>query len=137
MAEWEYTKWGMTVEEVLASSSEKLVRTDENFQEQSRSLVSDGRSAAMLAGWNVAAGRKFVALFYFDLATKRLVSVNLNLKEMNKTEDLLRELTEQYGKPDEQTDVTTDFYSVIWKSDGNRVVFLRTPGTAQLNFFAP
>jgi hypothetical protein len=135
-ADWEYTKWGMTADEVLASSREKLVRNDEKFQEQSRSLISDGRSSALLAGWHIANGRKFLALFYFDLETKRLVSVNLDLRQMEEADSLLRQVTEKYGVPDEQTELAPDFYSRSWTHDGDRIVFIRTPGTAKLNFFA-
>jgi hypothetical protein len=135
-ADWESTKWGMTADEVLASGLEKLVRTDEKFQEQSRSLISDGRSSALLAGWHTANGRKFLALFYFDVETKRLVSVNLDLRQMDEADSLFSQVTAQYGAPTTQTDVAPDFYSRSWIHDGDRIVFIRTPGTAKLNFFA-
>jgi hypothetical protein len=135
MADWKYTKWDMTVEEVQAASQNRLSPLSEDQQARTRDFMSDGRSAAMLAGWVDYENRQYLALFYFDGESKRLVAVNLNLKSIFEADDLLAELTGKYGAPTEKTELSTDFYSRAWKKDGDRILFLRTPGTAKLNFF--
>lgn len=135
-ADWAYTEWGMSLDEVIAASPVKLTPLDEKVQAQTREYISDGRSAAMLAGWHVEGAYTYLALFYFDLETRRLVSVSLDLKTMALADQLLRELTEAHGAPVESTELMPDFFSRVWEEEDNRIVFLRTFNTAKLNYFA-
>ena len=134
-ADWAYTAWGMSLDEVVAASPVKLTPLDEKVQAQSREYVSDGRSAAMLAGWHVEGAYTYLAFFYFDLDTGRLVSVNLDLKTMTLADQLLREITERYGAPVESHEIMPGFFSRVWEDDGNRIVFIRTFDTAKVNYF--
>jgi hypothetical protein len=135
-ADWEFTRWGMTVDEVQAASPKdrRLRHVNEESQAKSRVSVSDGRSAAMLAGWLSYDNQEVIAQFYFDLETKRLVSVNLNLRPLG-ANDFLSSITQKYGDPIESKDLSENYYSRAWVHEGDRIVFLRTPGTAKLNFF--
>ena len=136
MADWEYTEWGMTLDNVIAASPVKLTRLDEKVQQQSRTYVSDGRSAAMLAGLHVEGAYTYLALFYFDIDSRKLVSVNLDLKSMKLADQLLRELTKTHGASVESSELMPGFFSRVWEDDSNRIVFLRTFETAKLSFFA-
>lgn len=134
-ADWAYTAWGMSLDEVVAASPVKLTPLDEKVQAQSREYVSDGRSAAMLAGWHVEGAYTYLAFFYFDLETRKLVSVNLDLKTMTLADQLLREITERHGAPVESHEIMPGFFSRVWEDDGNRIVFIRTFDTAKVNYF--
>jgi hypothetical protein len=133
-ADWKNTKWGMSVDEVLAVNP-TLTPLDKSTQEQSRAFVSDGRSVAMLAAHYLEGPYQYLALFYFDLSSKRLVSVNLSLRNMHLADQLLDDLLKTYGTPVDSKEIAPSFYSRIWEADGNRIVFLRTPDTAKVNFF--
>jgi hypothetical protein len=133
--DWQYTQWGMTIAQVQAASQNRLSPMSQDQQEKTRGFMSDGRSAAMLAGWVDYEHHRYLALFYFDLESERLVAVNLNLKSIFDAEEVFGQVTDEYGAPVEKTDVSTDFYSRAWARDGDRVVFVRTPDTAKLNFF--
>jgi hypothetical protein len=120
-ADWEYTKWGMTVDEVLAASSEKLYRTDKKFQEETRVVVTDDNVAALVAGVHTSGRYTFFALLYFDVQSKRLVTVSLKLTDIDSAGDLKRDLQGQYGPPTEGQ----GSHSQIWTRDGNRIIYFR------------
>jgi hypothetical protein len=123
LADWDFTHWGMTVDEVQAASPKdrRLRLLTEEAQAKSRASVSDGRSAAMLAGWLSYEHHEVIAQFYFDLETKHLVSVNLNLRPLE-ADDFLHSITEKYGDPIETKDLGENYYARVWVHDGDRIV---------------
>ncbi|WP_368412932.1 hypothetical protein [Dongia sp.] len=135
-ADWAYTEWGMSLDEVIAASPVKLTPLDEKVQAQTREYISDGRSAAMLAGWHVEGAYTYIVLFYFDLETRKLVSANLDLRTMSLADQLLSDLTEKYGAPVESREIVPGFFSSVWEEADNRIVFIRTFDTAKMNYSA-
>lgn len=91
LADWQYTKWGMTVDEVIIASDGKA----KEFVDSGR----DSDTARTLATAPYIAGDfLFEANFMFDRKTQQLRHVKLTLKKGN-GRSLYAALVNRYGKP--------------------------------------
>ena len=102
VADWQYTKWGMTVDEVIIASDGKA-----------KEYVDSGRdsdTARTLATAPYVAGDfLFEANFMFDRKTQNLRHVKLTLRKGN-GHSLYAALVNRYGKPVSETE------TAVWRS---------------------
>ena len=100
LADWQYTKWGMTVDEVIAASGGKAIEfTDSRHDTDNERLMA-------IAPY-VAGDFHFEARFNFDKKNNHLRGVTLHLKAGN-PHFLYAALVNRYGQPisDEESSVT-------------------------------
>lgn len=96
LADWQWTRWGMKVDEVIAASNASVAPFERAEQPNSRSLL-------LAKGKYSALDVEFDANFYFDRNDKGLVLVELMAREatFSKCLKLKSALGDVYGKPDE------------------------------------
>jgi hypothetical protein len=127
-ADWQYTNWGMTLEEVLAASSGVAVRLSEA---ETAAKAAPGSTRAALLKAPYASGKfQFTAYFRFDQRTGELASVELDLRQAELSSELLGALRQKYGEPrSEQRSQITNI--VVWNADEDQIsyVWLLTPMT--------
>jgi len=111
-ADWQYTKWGMSPEEVLSQSNGNARRVPEaeiaRLSPYSRDLVSFVRAAY------VANGEKFVVSFQFGKNTKRLQRVDLDAADAANCSAYKFSLLDKFGSP-------------IFKSADEKLLIWRDP----------
>lgn len=115
-ADWQYTKWGMTVDEVLTASRGQTYKVDgfksELYEEKLNSEYSSGAF-------------NFLAKFFFDPKEHGLVSVELTLKEPKKHSfDLADALISKYGQPFWDSSPNKNdlmLHHRKWKGEGNLI----------------
>jgi hypothetical protein len=118
-ANWQYSRWGMSVAQVAASAHQKVLV--QSFPEL------DVPGSRVLAGTPyIANGLSFTAAFGFDQAD-RLNRVTLYLRDLRACGDLRRALDELYGRPLKRVDLPGEFSSSTWRDPGagNVVTFSR------------
>jgi hypothetical protein len=99
-ADWQYTKWGMTPEQVIKAAHSRSKQVARLVDQQQKAAEDAGRVAqkALLSGdWS--SGRfQFEVRFFFD-SHRKLASVELTLANSENEGDLINELTKRYGAP--------------------------------------
>lgn len=117
-ADWQYTKWGMTPNQ-LTSSVPGGVHTNDDRSRDATPMI------ARLYSDYSGGGMDFIAYFYFD-GSDRLARVSLEPKDMGKCSDLRFELSNAYGQPhDTSISAVTDLAKWWSEETGNIVVFLQ------------
>ena len=116
-AHWQYTKWGMTPDQVIAASGGSVQRGNGD-----RSVQGDATRGA--TGTYVAGDLTFNANFWFG--AKGLASTTLSLKDDDKCKDVQRDLLAKYGTPVEFSGGSVQRRMWADKSTGNRVVLIST-----------
>lgn len=99
-ANWQWTQWGMTGEEVRAAAPTKVVPTTP--EERSANSMSDGSQIALLSGRYSAGDFKFIVYFLFN--DNGLKCVSLKLADPSKSPALLSALIAKYGEGKDLTD---------------------------------
>jgi len=115
-ADWEYTRWGMTPEQVLAASNGQMKACDERAcrGQQAESQV------ARLYGNVRQDGFAFTAFASFDRRSGRLAAINLRLEGGAKSDDLIQVLRKRYGEPATKS-VTMLMEYWTWRDKGDHV----------------
>jgi hypothetical protein len=121
-ADWAYTKWDMTVAEVIGASEGKA--TENPSVEADSSADRIGRLVAPYQSGNL----EFRALFSFDRKAERLISVNLKLLKAEDLPLLNSALTSKYGRPLEQSELSLGTVKRWIDHDNNNVIMLYTIG---------
>ena len=108
-ADWEYTHWGMTPEQVAAASSGKV----KVLPKSERQSMGNDQSEIAAMGTFVSAGRPLSIGFEFDTTTNGLncVLYNANGNDVALVKDTL---IKQYGQTKENT--FPGGYSMAWKA---------------------
>jgi hypothetical protein len=122
VAEWRYTKWGMSADEVRAASGGKAVPADS--QDQSSDRARD--TQVLLKAPVTWAGMEFQAYYGFDRKTQRLVSVTIQLVSPSARSEtqLLGVLTRLYGQPySGHEDRSTRI--LVWQSGNDQLSFIK------------
>ncbi len=119
-ADWQWTKWGMSPEELVSASAGKArLATEEETKQKSPGPRGGPPRQAMLATATHTAGElQFHVFFLFAPATRRLECVRLRPLNL-KLEDTLRDqLITVYGKPtDARRDTITSGFWIghtVW-----------------------
>jgi hypothetical protein len=97
-ADWQYTKWGMSIDQAARASGNALRLP--NSQEQSKRVVN-GLPPGLLGNYDNGSFR-FTVDLYFGGAGKSLSSVVLDLQDYTQWPSLLATLRGLYGEPLEQ-----------------------------------
>ena len=110
---WQYTRWGMTPEQVKSASQGNAI---ENPTVGSQS--NDSGDALLMSPYRVGA-LDFKAYFLFDRKSKKLKTVSLELVDQRKGKELYTQLVGQYGRPVSQ-DNTALMRVARWLDRKNR-----------------
>jgi len=130
-ADWQYTRWGMTVEQVKEASKGSAVAV----ADPKPRLTDVAR--LMIPYFSESFSResfRFVVFFYFTLDTDRLTAVDLKLHYRRDCRHLIETLKIRYGTP---ASISRDKYELTWRDnqDGNTVVATYVPGIAGVGPF--
>lgn len=126
-ADWQYTRWGMTPDEVIAASNEKM----EKFN------APNGSAAGVfLKSKYQSENHTFTAYFSFSRADNKLYMVSLSSTSGGRScVDLTKSLIEKYGQPSNTTNVGSNKYGATWESvDNNKIVFLLANDKCHINY---
>jgi hypothetical protein len=119
VADWQYTRWGMTVDEVVKASKGQLKPCD--AQLCSGRELRGAKDEVRLIG-NYASGQySFKAYFYFD--SKKLSIVTLDLNNPTLGWSLGADLRARYGEPSRQSrdSISSDMQ---WQTKTDRIYFM-------------
>ncbi|MGY3610455.1 MULTISPECIES: hypothetical protein [unclassified Bradyrhizobium] len=97
-ANWQYTKWGMTPDQVIAASRGEMKKCDATCSKQR----TDTETALTYAKYR-SGEFSFTAFAFFGNSSNRLEYVELRLDEASKAYRLLAELKSKYGEPTSQS----------------------------------
>lgn len=93
-ADWQYTRWGMTPEQVMAASTGQLKACDKTCKGRDTSI-----QIARFLGPYQPGPFKFTAHMIFDTRNNALAQVLLDLNRPNDTDALIDALMLKYGTP--------------------------------------
>jgi hypothetical protein len=124
-ADWQYTRWGMRPEEVVAASGGKAEKT--TAEEKVAMSSQDAKDEPLLKAPYQSGRYQFIAFFHFDKKSGRLSSVNLELQNTEFGRELLGSLRQKYGKPDSDRE---DQYLnlVVWRKNGDQTSYIGIVG---------
>ncbi|TXN08920.1 hypothetical protein FV222_00165 [Methylobacterium sp. WL103] len=105
-ADWQYTRFGMTVGEVVAASG-GVAKTNTDRSRDGREFES------LLVAPYTGNGFTFTSVFRFDRKTKRLITVELELENTSRCSNLEKNLYQSYHEPIE-TDKGIGVVTVTW-----------------------
>lgn len=130
-ANWQYTKWGMTKDQVAeASHGQAVALTPE---ERDGQQVSNSHMTVLLKAPYSSGQFNFTAYFRFDDTSGQLISVHLELADAEaKASELEGSLRSKYGKPDRE-DRGQFISSVQWYRDGDQVSFASLSPSLMVN----
>ena len=95
LSDWQYTKWGMSPDEVIAASKTKLKPcTPAACKGQ-----STGRHTALSFGEYRSGEFTFRLFALFDNISQKLTVINLELKDPSQAPSLIGALRGRYGEP--------------------------------------
>lgn len=116
-ADWQYTKWGMSLDEVIAASKGQMERCDGACAKLSTDAEFAGATGPYQSG-----PFDFKAVAYFDKKTGKLSSMLLYLKDVDQAFRLQDELKAKYGRPASNMDVSVT-RTTVWLTDTEKVEF--------------
>jgi hypothetical protein len=117
-ADWQYTKWGMTVAQAQTASKGSLHLTK---ADQNPNSIPGLHLVEKLRGIYSAGGITFEAQLFFD-AAGRLAYVGLELRDPRvNLEKLEASLAAKYGSPYKETNLLPGGYKKDWTGDGNDI----------------
>jgi hypothetical protein len=129
-ADWENTKWEMTVDQVAAAAPD-IISTDSDGQ---RSPHSTGIAMALLKTFYNFSGVPTTAYFLFDNESRRLRFVTLEPTTSGQLEVIAAALERKYGKPIWSDDPEGIMWAQIWESAGDRIELLKIVDKVQIRF---
>jgi hypothetical protein len=119
-ADWEYTKWGMSPEQVVKASAGTVLLTKAR-------PAGDGSGLDMRAqGTFASGGMNFDASFGFD-AAGRLAFVTYALGEARMNDALENWLIKKYGQPKKTRGEEADVETWTWSHPGMDIIELDIP----------
>jgi len=100
LGNWQYTRWGMTLVQVVAASHGTAWLTEDNGS-YLRYMPNRDKALLLAKGQVAIDNLQFLVGFYFDTVTRRLVNVFLTLDPCSKTDayEIKRLLAIKYGSP--------------------------------------
>ena len=93
-ADWQYTRWGMTVEQVSAASKGQLRACNAACDKQS----TDSEIARLYGAYR-SGEFQFTAFAMFNKTTGKLAYMNLKLENTSQANALIGALRTKYGEP--------------------------------------
>jgi hypothetical protein len=131
LANWQWTKWGMSVEEVAAASDGKA----SPYEGDSRAVKRE-----LLRGSYSTLGMDFTATFGFNRTSGGLsvVQLRLNSPTLQQCVELQHAMKDVYGEPleDKLISKIIDLRVLKWRDEkaGNRVLMLMDNSSCSLQY---
>jgi hypothetical protein len=114
-ADWQFTKWGMTPEQVIAASGGSAVTPDAEKSKSCSSPSGEDKCLAIMPSYKVGS-YKFEVSFQFSERKLNRILLKVDPKEYPNVREMLLGV---YGEP--ISDKKTSFSSkAIWKDDRNK-----------------
>jgi len=127
-ADWQYTKWGMTPEEVVAASNGLATEVSPEEKGKGGGALNDLENTEVLLKAPHEAGRyKFTASFCFDKVGHRLSAVQLILDKERLSPlgvELLASLGQKYGTPVTKKESLL-LQRIEWRAENETVIYIR------------
>lgn len=118
-ADWQYTKWGMTVDQVIAASKGQMKKCSAVCDKQ----TTDSAKALLYASYQ-SGDFPFTAFAYFDNQSRKLTSVSLRLDDPSKGYELIGALRAKYGEP--ATSTRSQLMEIlVWRPSGDQIDIMR------------
>jgi hypothetical protein len=114
-ADWQYTRWGMTVEQVSAASKGQLRSCNAVCDKQ----VTNGEIARLYGPYR-SGEFQFTAFAMFDKSTNKLAYMNLKLENSLQGNALIGALRTKYGEPANQTN-TQLMTMLVWRDARDQI----------------
>lgn len=118
-ADWQYTSWGMTVDEVIDASGGVAMAVPEE-EGIGKSMSSD---IVKLTAPYSAGDFAFTAYFAFDVVDNTLIRVTLELHDKSKSHDLHGALRSRYGEPESKNQFYTSTFTLWYDDEGDQIDF--------------
>lgn len=130
-ADWQYTKWGMTPEQVIIASKGLAVHTKDK-ENISRS-ASDGAHKVQLTTQYESGKFKFTVYFLFDRNSSELTYVHLLLNDKKFNSELLGATTSKYGKYDGKS--LGEYLKIYyWYAAGDQITYTDASSSVTLRY---
>lgn len=114
-SDWQYTKWGMTSDQVIAASKGQMKRCSAVCDKQRTASTT-----ALLYGPYQSGDLPFTAFAFFDNQTKKLTSMSLRLDDPSRGPSLIGALRAKYGEPVSE-DRTQVLAIMVWRPAGDQI----------------
>jgi hypothetical protein len=118
-ADWQYTTWGMTLDQTLSASKGALKRCDPI---SCKGQTSE-KDTARLYGKYRPGEFEFTAFAYFNNSTNKLSRVILRLTEPSQSNSLIGALRNKYGEPT-TTNRTQIMQLLVWRENKDQISLL-------------
>lgn len=119
-ADWQYTKWGMTPDQVLSAAKGKMRRcSPESCKGQTTETDS-----AQIYGEHTAGEFSFTAYAMFNKRSNRLTSVSLKLWDPNQADSLIGSVRLKYGEPATKSQ-TAIMGLYVWRDAKDQISVLK------------
>jgi hypothetical protein len=126
--DWQYTRWGMTVQEAVNASGGQLKLCQNNECKTARTMQLEPRAFGLYQ----SAEFKFISYLLFD-AQGKLSAVKLHMADKAKELSLLAAMRDKYGPPSGQEN--SPHYTVrLWRTPSEEVSLLTWSGDAVLMY---
>ncbi len=119
-ADWQFTKWGMNVDEVIAASKSTAAATSD---EERRGNKRGPMDALLKMRWQ-SGEYEFDVYFMFEAKTRKLEAVDARLKDPKLSHGLILDLTLKYGPP-LSVDKRANSVAYLWRTSAMQVRFAR------------
>lgn len=120
-AHWQFTRWGMTPEAVIAASKGTATATTPEERDSQRESRS-GLAPVLKAPWQSGKFR-FTAFFFFEPESE-LARISLKLEDPSLALELIGALRGKYGEPDSKSESEV-FELLVWRTRDDQVSCLR------------
>jgi len=114
-ADWQYAKWGMTVDQLAAASKGQMKRCGAACDKQTTSTET-----ALLYSPYQSGEFPFTAFAFFDNQSKKLAYMNLRLDDSSKGYALIAALKAKYGEPASGSKTTLSIHHV-WRGGNDEI----------------
>src|ERR1700688_187290 len=120
-ADWQFTKWGMTPEQVVKKSPTPVKKVAPEDRDQGGHLTIEKGMPNLLEGDWTSGAFKFHVTYRFD-ARRHLSAVDLEILEDGQAMDVANALSDRYGKPDQEIGGIT--LARIWRTPREQIEYL-------------
>ena len=120
-ANWQYTKWCMSQEQVKAAAPGTVIALTP--REQIVDSVADSHNIALLKTPYSSGGYQFDAIFSFDKSKTSLASVKLKLVNLDRAAQLFDSLCTKYGQPTKEKKSESLSYA-FWYTAEDQIVYI-------------
>ncbi len=122
-ADWQFTKWGMTPEQLMKKAPVSVTKVPAEERSQHEGLTTEGGMIPLLqSDWNSGSFR-FHVCYRFD-AGKHLSAIDLEILDDSQATDVANALTGKYGKPESESGPGYMLASRNWTTQDETIEFL-------------